>query len=416
MPNLKIRATAAALALLLTLGGCTSPASNTSDDVSDSIVEEVETPSEQAPEASQPESSVEGSETPSGETETPPEEPDVPQFVDQVYTVSTQEEAADILAQAFAATVEEVVFDLSQSGMTPDEKTMLLKNASYQVYSETPELKYAYDLTCTEDGNNTICQIAYMPYRLGYPDGQPEQAAHMQTLSDLIAVANDALGSPEIPIVIEDPTLAVDDMQMVLQQAGYAYVVYSLNQDATKLIAAPADGDSLDACVAKARSLQETAASIAAELVDDSMTAEEKMAAFYDYIVENTTYDYRYYQNPTTLPYESRTASGPLVQKTAICGGFSWAFRMLCETAGISCFNVSGVGNGEDHMWNCALYDGTYRFFDTTWDSGAKDQSQWRYFAKTEEEFSQGHTAAAHQMHLLELLTGQSFSESSQET
>ena len=37
------------------------------------------------------------------------------------------------------------------------------------------------------------------------------------------------------------------------------------------------------------------------------------------------------------------------------CGGFSWAFRLLCEEAGIPCWNVTGTGAGEefaqDHFW-----------------------------------------------------------------
>lgn len=109
--------------------------------------------------------------------------------------------------------------------------------------------------------------------------------------------------------------------------------------------------------------------------------------------------------DPAALPYESRTAVGPLQNGTAICGGFSWAFQMLCEEAGISCWNVTGTGAGEEHMWNCALLDGEYRYFDTTWDAGCQDERQWRYFARTEDEISQDHFWGIGQQDLMHGLT-----------
>ena len=105
------------------------------------------------------------------------------------------------------------------------------------------------------------------------------------------------------------------------------------------------------------------------------------------------------------LQNASRTARGPLMEGTAICGGFSWAFRMLCEEAGIPCWNVTGTGAGEEHMWNCARLDGEYRYFDTTWDCGSTDESQWRYFARTEEEFTKSHQWGPGQAALIHQLT-----------
>nr|WP_275958017.1 transglutaminase domain-containing protein [Pseudoflavonifractor phocaeensis] len=147
------------------------------------------------------------------------------------------------------------------------------------------------------------------------------------------------------------------------------------------------------------------ARTVAEQLLTDDMDDEEKLRAIYGYIVEHTTYDYRYYQDPGAMPFESRTAYGPLAEGTAICGGFSWAFRMLCEEAGIPCWNVTGTGAGEEHMWNCALMGGEYRYFDTTWDAGATDEEQWRYFACTEAEMTQNHQWGQGQEELLHALT-----------
>lgn len=333
------------------------------------------------------------------------EMPASPEPMDEIYPVSTQEEAAQILERAYEGFVQEVTFRFTQEDLPFQERSILLQNASNQVLSARPELKYAYALECTEGAEGTVCKVSYMPYKLGYPDGEPEGAVEINTLAELVKAADAALGKEEIPIVIRDPKLLVDDMQRALQPAGYGYILYTLNSDATAIRAFPSDCETVEESVEKIREIQSIAKETAATILTDTMDDKEKLKAIYRFIVENTTYDYRYYQDPNVLPYESRTAFGPLQNGTAICGGFSWAFRVLCEEAGIPCWNITGTGAGEEHMWNCALLDGEYRYFDTTWDAGRSDESQWRYFGRTEEEISQKHFWGIGQKELIQALT-----------
>ena len=333
------------------------------------------------------------------------EMPASPEPMDEIYPVSTQEEAAQILERAYEGFVQEVTFRFTQEDLPFQERSILLQNASNQVLSARPELKYAYALECTEGAEGTVCKISYMPYKLGYPDGEPEGAVEINTLAELVKAADAALGKEEIPIVIRDPELLVDDMQRALQLAGYGYILYTLNSDATAIRAFPSDSETVEESVEKIREIQSIANETAATILTDTMDDEEKLKAIYRFIVENTTYDYRYYQDPNVLPYESRTAFGPLQNGTAICGGFSWAFRVLCEEAGIPCWNITGTGAGEEHMWYCALLDVEDRYFDTTWDAGRSDESQWRYFGRTEEEISQEHFWGIGQKELIQALT-----------
>lgn len=240
---------------------------------------------------------------------------------------------------------------------------------------------------------------------LCYPDGSPEGAEEIRSLADLAAVADEHLGEEEIPIVIRDSDLLVDDMQRVLQLAGYGYIIYTLNSDATAIRAFPGNSGTLEQNVEQAEGVKKLAQSVAGQIFTDDMEDEEKLRAIYGYIVEHTSYDSRYYQDPNALPYESRTAYGPLEYGTAICGGFSWAFNVLCREAGIPCWNVTGMSFGEEHMWNCALIHGEYRYFDTTWDAGVTDEEQWRYFACTEEEITQNHQWGPGQEALIHALT-----------
>lgn len=335
--------------------------------------------------------------------EVPAPEPSDP--MDGIYPVTDQEDAAEILKQAYEGMVSQLTFAFSDTELSLQDRLMFLQNASNQVLSQHPELKYAYQLECADGSDGTVCRIQYMPYKLGYPDGEPEGGIEVRCLADLVEIADAHLGEEEIPIVIRNPDLLVDDMQRALQQAGYGYVINMLNGDATAIRAFPSHSDTLEQSAVQAREVKSLAHSVAEQIFTDDMGDEEKLRAIYRYIVENTAYDYRYYQDPGALPYESRTAYGPLKYGTAICGGFSWAFNLLCREAEIPCWNVTGVGAGEEHMWNCARMDGEYRYFDTTWDAGVTDEEQWQYFASTEDEITRNHQWGPGQEALIHALT-----------
>ena len=351
------------------------------------------------------------SETPNAPAETSALEevtptPEPADAMNGIYSVKTQEDAEKILEQAYEGMVTQLNFSFSDQTLSLQDRYILLQNAANQIVSRRPELKYAYQLECTEspDGG-TICNISYMPYKLGYPDGIPEEAAEIRYLTDLVEISDKHMGEEEIPIAILNSDLMIDDMQRALQQAGYGYVIYMLNSDATAIHAFPSNFDTLEQSLEKAEGVKKLSRTVAEQTFTDDMDDEEKLRAIYSYIVEHTSYDSRYYQSPNTLPYESRTAYGPLEYGTAICGGFSWAFNMLCKEAGIPCWNVTGMGFGEEHMWNCALICGEYRYFDTTWDAGTADAEQWRYFACTEEEITQDHQWGLGQEVLIHALT-----------
>lgn len=60
------------------------------------------------------------------------------------------------------------------------------------------------------------------------------------------------------------------------------------------------------------------------------------------------------------------------------------AVKLLFEKAGIPCFNVTGKFFGENHMWNIALLDGQWLWFDATSDRGSTGEFGFLRFALTE--------------------------------
>ena len=120
------------------------------------------------------------------------------------------------------------------------------------------------------------------------------------------------------------------------------------------------------------------------QVITEDMSQWEKAEALYAYVTVRVSYDQRYYSDRNSVPYESQTALGALRDGMAICGGYAHAVKLLFEKAGIPCFNVTGKYFGENHMWNIALLDGQWLWFDATSDRGSTGEFGFLRFALTE--------------------------------
>lgn len=92
---------------------------------------------------------------------------------------------------------------------------------------------------------------------------------------------------------------------------------------------------------------------------------------FHDYIINNSSYDTDRSDN-NIINYKSDTAYGPLLQKQALCGGYSDAMELFLEKMDIKSYKVSS----EEHVWNAVELDGKWYNLDLTWDDPITDTGQ----------------------------------------
>lgn len=104
----------------------------------------------------------------------------------------------------------------------------------------------------------------------------------------------------------------------------------------------------------------------------------EKAEKIYDYIVKNVSYDYQHYLDSSYIP--QFTAYAALVDKKAVCEGYSLLFYRMAVEAGITCRIVSGKVGNSDHAWNLLKLDDLYYCVDTTFASSGNDSDS--YFLK----------------------------------
>ena len=123
-------------------------------------------------------------------------------------------------------------------------------------------------------------------------------------------------------------------------------------------------------------------------------TPYEQELAVHNYMVLNSEYDYYNYINGT-IPYVSHTAEGIFVNRTAVCDGYSSAFKLCMDILGIPCEIITGEGDGVAHAWNVVMLDGEWYMVDVTWDDPVPDNPgvvNYDYFNITDEKMRRDHS------------------------
>ncbi len=114
----------------------------------------------------------------------------------------------------------------------------------------------------------------------------------------------------------------------------------------------------------------ELADAVVAKIITSDMGDFERVKAIHDYLLMNVDYDYVNYKNDT-IPMDSHRAIGALANKTAVCDGYAYAFKLLCLKVGVDCELVTGTSKGEGHAWNHVKVEGEWYNIDVTWDDPA---------------------------------------------
>lgn len=149
--------------------------------------------------------------------------------------------------------------------------------------------------------------------------------------------------------------------------------------------------------------------SLADYLVSAAKNDEEKIRAFYMWIIRNIQYEdqleLRY--DPNLLFYMgSNNCASPvcvLQKRKAVCEGFSNLFQFFCAYSGFESYTIGGyiskkaiLQNRATHSWNLVKIDGNWYFFDLSWanavlhHSGIKSKVN-EYFMLQPEEFILSH-------------------------
>lgn len=147
---------------------------------------------------------------------------------------------------------------------------------------------------------------------------------------------------------------------------------------------------------------------LAFSITRNSKSEKEKIEAIYRWIASNIAYDHELGRRKD-LQRQIYTTENNVVQEAikrekALCGGFAFMFRDLCEELGIKAEVIHGftkdyVGGVQTnkkvphHTWNAVKVDGHWRLLDITWaiGHGGKNKPDDFWFLTPAYEFIYSH-------------------------
>lgn len=120
-----------------------------------------------------------------------------------------------------------------------------------------------------------------------------------------------------------------------------------------------------------------TAVDLSYQLCAGKTGDDAKVKAMYDYIVNNISYDYDFAKTATAGYMDAERC---LRNGKGICGDYSVLFATMCRAQGIPCIVIEGyvtTSKQEYHAWNQVYYNGSWHFYDTTFDAGGGKGSNY---------------------------------------
>ena len=104
-----------------------------------------------------------------------------------------------------------------------------------------------------------------------------------------------------------------------------------------------------------------------------NMSDKEKILYVYDWIGENTKYDYAF-----MFSSKNQSIYSVFIDNNSVCAGFAKASQVIFQNIGINSYVVPGF-TSDGHMWNLIEYEGKYYFFDSTVAAGLGKKSKYYY-------------------------------------
>lgn len=123
----------------------------------------------------------------------------------------------------------------------------------------------------------------------------------------------------------------------------------------------------------------------------------DKIKYVHDYLIDATEYE----KNVET--HNNYNIYGAMVQKKAVCEGYSKAYKFILDELEIPCFIVCGTGQNssgeiESHAWNYVQLDNNLYAVDVTWDDPViigngiiSNDFRYKYFLKGSDNFFDDH-------------------------
>lgn len=108
--------------------------------------------------------------------------------------------------------------------------------------------------------------------------------------------------------------------------------------------------------------------------IDRTNVKQKDIKKIHDYLIKNVTYDEEYEEGDVVTT--SNKATGALVDKVALCSGYTDTFALFMDKLGIKNFKIST----DNHVWNVIYFNDQWLHVDVTWDDDEVNNKTTYYF------------------------------------
>lgn len=142
------------------------------------------------------------------------------------------------------------------------------------------------------------------------------------------------------------------------------------------------------------RSILAAAKDVIAQEISDSMNDYEKELAIHDWMTGWSSFDMNVFSHAPDARAEAdnRNPYGFLINRSAMCHGYSSTFQLFMDMLDIQCITVYGIpgSNGVEHSWNMVRLEGEWYCVDTAWDDPIGGTPGHTYFNVTSQRLRSG--------------------------
>ena len=108
--------------------------------------------------------------------------------------------------------------------------------------------------------------------------------------------------------------------------------------------------------------------------IDRTDVKQKDIKKIHDYLIKNVTYDEEYEEGDVVTT--SNKATGALVDKVALCSGYTDTFALFMDKLGIKNFKIST----DNHVWNVIYFNDQWLHVDVTLDDDEVNNKTTYYF------------------------------------
>lgn len=145
-------------------------------------------------------------------------------------------------------------------------------------------------------------------------------------------------------------------------------VILREEYDHDAILKAYISGDD-SALSAKNKQILNAAKSVISQKITSDMSDYQKELAIHDYITTWSNFDWAVLGHGN-VSEDSKTPYGVLINRNAMCHGFSLSFQLFMDMLDIECVTVFSTSSGSTpHSWNVVKIENDWYCVDTAWDS-----------------------------------------------